>query len=315
MTLISVIIPFHNRLEWTCQAIKSVLCQTMQDFEIILIDDGSTDDLSRLSSYLQNKKINYIRQENKGVASARNRGLENASGEFIAFLDSDDLYFPDKLERQLLAMRQYPLIPLSHTSYNRMDKTGKYIEQMHSGKFSGKVYPEIYTFCPIATPTVMIRRAVYVENHLRFEEKISIAEDIVFWTEFAKRSDILGIDEPLTKVRIDDQSAFSDYQKQIVGFKNILKYGIEKDTFLNTKQKRIILASCYSLISSLYLRESEISVSVNYSIWAIQESFFTWVKMLFKVKKIIRIFRIFTSEISRSSRYIWRKFKPKEEIK
>jgi glycosyltransferase involved in cell wall biosynthesis len=317
MPRISVIIPFHDRIAWTCQAIDSVLCQTLQDFEILLIDDGSTDDISQLSSYLQNKKIIYIRQENKGVASARNRGLESASSEFIAFLDSDDLFSPDKLAHQLLFMQQNPLLLLSHTSYNRVDQTGHYIEQIHSGKFGGKVYPEIYTFCTIATPTVMIRRKVCVDNHLRFEEKISIAEDLLFWTEFAKRSDILGIDEQLTSVRVHDQSAFSDYQKQIAGYQNIITYGIEKDLLLPQKQKKTLLAGCYGMIFLLYYAEKDIENYKKYNQLSFSYSFFTWLKVLFKKNNrfftLILLLQRLPGPFYEIFRSIWRKIHPKGE--
>jgi glycosyltransferase involved in cell wall biosynthesis len=309
MPLISVIIPFHNRLDWTCQAIDSVLSQTMQDFEILLIDDGSSEDLSPLSNYLKNKKITYLRQENKGPASARNYGMERACGIFIAFLDSDDLFFPNKLERQLLYMQPNPLISLSHTSYDRIDQNSKYIETMHSGSFTGKVYPEIYIQCPIATPTVMIRRSVIVDINIRFDEGISIAEDLLFWTKIAKQSEILGIDEPLTKVRIHSTNVFFDNQKQIVGFKNIVHYGIECDRHIEPFQRKELLAKCYAIISSLYFTESDFRNSWKYSHLAIKESFSIWVKMAINVRNIRRLLKKLPGleSVYRHFKSIWQK--------
>jgi len=104
MGKVSVIIPIYNRLQYLPAAIGSVLNQTYQDFEIIVVDDGSTEDVKgKISEYIKqnpSKKIKYFYQENKGVSAARNRGIKEATGEYIAFLDSDDIWVPEKLSLQ-----------------------------------------------------------------------------------------------------------------------------------------------------------------------------------------------------------------------
>src|SRR5262249_16695009 len=102
--LVSIIIPPYNSARYLCDAIDSVLAQTFTDFEVLVIDDGSTDETESLMSRY-GPPIRYIRQENRGVARARNRGIEESRGGYVAFLDADDTWFPHKLERQIEALK------------------------------------------------------------------------------------------------------------------------------------------------------------------------------------------------------------------
>ena len=112
--MISVIIPTFNRASLLKKAIESVLSQTYKDFELIVIDDGSSDETpSLISSYASS--IKYIKQNNKGPAGARNVGIKNSSGEFVAFLDSDDWWDKEKLQIQIDKMRKNPKYLISHT--------------------------------------------------------------------------------------------------------------------------------------------------------------------------------------------------------
>lgn len=97
MSTVSVIIPFYNRVKWLREAVHSVFVQTYQDFEVILVDDGSSESLDELAE-LKDERIRYVRQQNKGPSAARNAGLDLAHGRYIAFLDADDIFWPMKLE-------------------------------------------------------------------------------------------------------------------------------------------------------------------------------------------------------------------------
>ena len=240
MPEVSVIIPFFNQVDWTVEAVQSALNQSFQDFEIILVDDGSNEDLQPLMA-LQDERIQYVRQLHQGPSAARNHGLDLAEGEYIAFLDSDDLWVQDKLKIQVGCMDSNPQAALSHTSYKRMDINGNDLEIMSSGAFSGWVYPNIFLNCPIATPTVMLRRKSI--GDLRFEEKIIISEDILFWSKIAKTSEIIGIDRPLARVRIHGFNSALNLHAQITGYNNIIKYAIKKEEgFLLNRAGRELLA-------------------------------------------------------------------------
>jgi glycosyltransferase involved in cell wall biosynthesis len=218
-TKVSVIIPFYNRVAWAIEAIRSVLEQTHQNLEVILIDDGSTDDLTPLVEFVgSDSRIKYFRQENSGPAKARNNGVERATGSYIAFLDADDLFYPTKLEVQLNFMQEAGLA-FSHTSYHRMDLEGNVIGSISSGTLTGNVFPGIMASCPIAMPTVMARAEVLKRN--RFPEHFEIAEDVCLWITIASKYEIGGMDGVFSKVRVGPSTAALNKRKQAMGYINI----------------------------------------------------------------------------------------------
>ena len=252
MPTVTVLIPFYNRVQWVVEAVQSVLDQTYTDFEIILVDDGSTEDLTPLQQ-LADERIRYVRQANKGVSAARNLGLDLARGRYIAFLDSDDLFMPDKLEKQVTCMEQRPDVVISHTSYQLMSREGEYIKDMPSGKlFSGKVYPLIYVKPNIAPSTVMIRRDA-LDDTVRFREQIHLGEDLLFFVHFVKKSELIGIEEPLTKFRVHGQNAGMDPNKLAEAMINSAHYGLSKDKDLPFTLRRKLLSTRYPALGNLYL--------------------------------------------------------------
>jgi glycosyltransferase involved in cell wall biosynthesis len=252
MPRVSVIIPFHNRVRWLVEAVNSVLDQTYQDFEIILVDDGSTEDASCVFNL--DSRIKHLRQDNKGPASARNRAIDSALGDYVAFLDSDDLLLPTKLEKQIALMESRPQVLFSHTSYQRVGEQGKEIEVVNSGTFGGRLGPEMLRDCPVATSTVVIRRDA-LDPGLRFEESIRVGEDTILWLRLAARSELVGLDQTLTKVRMHGRNAALDPQQHLVGMIDILTYIVQKDKMITSKLSREEASTIYLDIADLYLRQ------------------------------------------------------------
>lgn len=229
---VSVIVPFCNRYDLLRNAVDSVLAQTFQDFEIILVDDGSTEVKEDIFSH-NDSRIKFFKQPNRGAAAARNTGIKQSLGRYIAFLDSDDLFLPNKLEVQVQFMESHPERIFSHTSYCTFTACSNEETEVDSGKFSGWVYPNILFNCPIATPTVMVRREIF--DTIGFEEKYRLGEDIILWSTIAKKHYLYGIEQPLTKVRLTDSSASNSRYKQIVGNYNIRSYFYRRDRQLGVK--------------------------------------------------------------------------------
>jgi len=252
MPIVSVIIPFYNRLQWAAEAVQSVLDQTFKDFEILLIDDGSEDDC-RKQIRTDDRRIRYYHQERKGSASARNLGMTLARGRYIAFLDSDDLFLPTKLEEQVAVMEGDPKVSFTHTSYFQIDAMGVSQREVHSGTFTGSVYPRILAYCPIATPTVMVRTDAL--KQFSFEEKITVAEDIILWSKVAKKSKILGINKALSKVRVHKNSTILNYGIQIQAVQNIIDYAINTDKKLSFFEKRRIMSTMHSFCFYSYYNQ------------------------------------------------------------
>ncbi len=251
---ISVIIPFHNRVDWTLQAIESVINQTHTNWEIILINDGSTDNIDKLKKLIANNpKIIYKKNiEKSGAAKSRNIGIDSATGDFIAFLDSDDQYLESKLELQIKFMLENGLM-VSHTSYSTF---GTGTTQYHdSGKIDYK-YPDTITQCRIATPTVMIRKEALHNELNRFPENMELGEDICLWIRLSKYYAIKGIDLALTKVRNHETQAAADEFKQIIGLRNIINYTL--DNFLDKKSYKstiTLLNTLSTVITKAYTGE------------------------------------------------------------
>ncbi len=255
MTVVSVVIPYYNRAEWLKPAVDSVLVQTFPDFEVIVVDDGSEEHPG--PDLAADPRVRYVRREHRGASAARNYGIRLARGKYVAFLDADDVFLPEKLQVQVGQMEARPDIPLSHTSYGRMDAAGNDLEDIRSGTFGGRVYPGIVTWCPIATPTVMVRRETLARQSLSFDESVGLGEDTILWIDVARRHEILGIDRILTKVRIHGRNAFSDPVAQYRGGMEVLRQAFRKDTGFGFYFRKRALAGVCSSVGLLYLQQGQ----------------------------------------------------------
>ena len=261
MDTVSVIIPFHNRIDWVKEAVHSVLRQTYKEIEIILIDDGSTENVNPIKKIV-NSSVVYFHQDKKGPSVARNMGIKIARGKYVAFLDSDDLFLPEKIEIQLDYMKKNPEICLSHTSYERIDLDGNYIENVSSGFFTGNVYPEIILSCPIATPTVMVQREILICE--KFNANVSIGEDVILWSQIAKQGKILGIDKPLSKVRMHRFCTATVRERSLIGKVNIIEHIIRFDKHLDLLFYLKAESTRHSSLGSLYALRGMVAKSIKY---------------------------------------------------
>lgn len=204
---ISVVIPFYNNIEWLKEAVNSVLQQSYKNYEIIVVNDGSREDDEEFISEFGNL-ITYFKTENKGPGAARNRGIEMSSGDYIAFLDSDDLWLPTKLESQIKFMETNNCM-WSHTSYSLFnDKTLKIIKDVRIVGFEGDVFLKRHISSPIATPCVIIKRSVLLENEsFRFAEYLRFGQDSYLWGLISDKYPLGALDEVLVKVRIRGSNA------------------------------------------------------------------------------------------------------------
>ncbi len=218
--LISVIIPFHDNIKELKNAIISVINQTYKNFEIILIDDYSSKSLDPIKSYLSIEKIKYFRNDsNKGPGYSRNIGIENASGEYVAFLDSDDIWKNNKLETQLKYMINNSLL-FSHTSYLRNNKDNGKLKKIRSGLIN-YFYPLPLFFCKIATPTVMVKRNLIKNN--KFDNTLKFLEDTYLWHNLSKITKLYGLNHFLVTVNVSKNSSFIQKKEIIKSYKIILK--------------------------------------------------------------------------------------------
>ena len=190
---ISVIIPAFNRAHTLPKALDSVLSQTLKPREIIVVDDGSTDETNAvLANY---PGLCIISQDNRGVSAARNMGIKKAGGEWLAFLDSDDEWLKEKLEKQWDAICIDDKL-ICHTEEIWI-RNGKRVNPMKKHqKFGGWIYERCLPLCVISPSSVMIHRSVFKDVGV-FDESLEVCEDYDLWLRICAKYSVLFIDEPL----------------------------------------------------------------------------------------------------------------------
>lgn len=197
---VSVIIPVYNASNYVAKAINSVLAQGYNNYEIIVVDDGSTDETREVLNGYEDR-IRYVYQNNAGPAKARNTGIKQARGDYITFLDADDLWLPDKLEKQLSFFNIHPQYSLVFTDMQHIVGANvihkSYLkEKNYQYLSSGSIYENLLRECFIFTPTVMVKREC-LERVGFFNENLRIAEDYDLWLRIADKFQIGFLDQPL----------------------------------------------------------------------------------------------------------------------
>ena len=226
---VSVVIPFHNRFDALLEAVASVQSQSHPNLEIILVDDGSTQPLDPINALIKSdSRILLHQQKNQGPAVARNLGIAKATGKYIAFLDSDDIFSPKKIQLQLAFMEANNLA-YSHTTYKTFSNAADLValrtlqEPEESSNTSiTNMYPQIMRMCTFATPTVMALKSIF--SQFRFPEHLKIGEDICLWIDISSQYPIGFLQEALTFVRISENSHAIHPLKATEGNLNIALY-------------------------------------------------------------------------------------------
>lgn len=195
MNRVSVIIPTYNRVDSVHRAVESVLRQTRIPEQILVIDDGSEQDVTT-SLHASFPGVEVIRQGNRGVSAARNLGIRHASGDWIALLDDDDTWLPEKLERQLQALQAEPDYRIAHSDEIWI-RNGKRVNAMRKhAKHGGNIYRQCLPLCVISPSAVIIQRGVFEQLGM-FNETLPACEDYDLWLRICAVYPVLFIDAPL----------------------------------------------------------------------------------------------------------------------
>lgn len=184
--LVSIVIPSWNTASYVREAVDSALAQTHENCEIIVVDDGSTDDTKAvLEPYSARKQITYIYQTNKGLSAARNTGIKASQGEFIALLDSDDIFLPEKIAEQVAYLSEHPSCDVSYCNlYHFWDGEEKLLRLNYEYYSGDDVLPHLLHMNFIAPLSVVLKRSV-IERFGMFDENLKRSEDLEFWLRLA----------------------------------------------------------------------------------------------------------------------------------
>lgn len=192
---VSVIIPTYNRAWILREAIESVLAQDFKDFELIVVDDGSTDDTGKILDDYKGDLV-VIRQSNTGVSAARNRGIDAAAGRLLAFLDSDDLWLPRKLSTQVAFFESNPSAVINQTEEIWIRNGVRVNPKIRHHKFSGMIFERSLALCLVSPSAVMVKRSLFDEVG-RFDEALPACEDYDLWLRISWRYPVHLIETPL----------------------------------------------------------------------------------------------------------------------
>jgi len=202
MPKVSVIIPAYNAMEYLPETLENVLQQTLRDFEVIVVDDGSSDDIcSWFEAHVIDARVRLVSQENKGLSGARNTGIKHATSPYIAFPDADDLWDTSKLEKQVHLLDSDPSSGLVYTWVAYIDSQGKPTGRVRKNSAEGMIWPDLTQHNVIECGSVVLVRHECFREVGLFDESLRSIEDLDMWLRMAQHYQFRMISEPLVYYR------------------------------------------------------------------------------------------------------------------
>lgn len=228
MPKVSVIIPTYNALTYLPETVESVFKQTFSDWELLIIDDGSSDGTAAWAKQITDLRVRLISQKNQGSSVARNTGITAAKGEYIALLDADDLWEPTKLEKQVHFLEQNPSIGLVDTWTILINQKGKSTGRIIVSSAEGDVWKQLVQFKPVCCcdSTPLIRRSCF-DNVGLFNPDLPYLEDLDMWIRLASVYEFAAIKEPLVRYRQHPQSKSTNCKGTLEAFRTIIEKAFE----------------------------------------------------------------------------------------
>jgi glycosyltransferase involved in cell wall biosynthesis len=212
--VVSIVIPAHNAAKTIRQTIDSALAQTFTDFELIVIDDGSSDGTAEAVASVRDARVRLKFAAQGGSAVARNRGIALARGEMICFLDADDLWAPTKLERQLEALRRHPEAGVAYAWTDLVNERSEPLFRGGHVALSGRVYPKllVYNFLECGS-NPMVRRSA-LEAAGGFNEQLVNSEDWDLWLRLSQQTEFVAVPETLVYYRMSEEAKSANVERQ-----------------------------------------------------------------------------------------------------
>ncbi len=254
MTLISVVIPAYNSERTIHQTILSVLNQTHQDLEVIVINDGSTDGTLAAIAQITDPRLQVFSYPNGGVSTSRNRGIEKARGEYIAFLDADDLWTVDKLEAQLAALQNHPQAAVAYSWTNYIDEADRFLYKGHHKVVNGQVYSQLFQRNFIENGSNVLVRRTALAAVGEFEPDLSPAEDLDMWLRLAARYEFVAVPQAQVLYRISSNSASTNIRRMERAILKVVDRHLALYPEVVKPLKRRILNEYYQYLTSRALQ-------------------------------------------------------------
>jgi glycosyltransferase involved in cell wall biosynthesis len=227
---ITVLMPAYNAGKYIGEAITSVLKQSFADFELLIVNDGSTDDTEKIIKSFHDNRIVLLKQENKGIAAALNAGLAVARAPYIARFDADDVCYHDRLKIQYEFMTAYPEYSIMGAAVDYMDVEGHFIFTHHpAGHLNEEIQQLKYTVCPFIHSSVFYKKDVIIKNG-GYNEHAYTFEDHFLWVNILKDEKACNLSQPLIKVRLNPESITIDEKWRTRKFRDIKYSSLKRRT-------------------------------------------------------------------------------------
>ena len=239
MPKVSIIMPIYNWAKFIEDAINSILIQDFIDWELIIIDDGSADKTKQIVKAIKDQRIIYVYQKNKGRSAARNKAIAMAKGEYLTFLDSDDMFLAGKLRKQVEFLDKNKNYGMVYTSVLNIDEKGKVLDFVYKATKSGYIYKDVAFLLPaiITLPAVMVRKDI-VTKLGGFDDKMDRFEDTDMWRRMSQKYRIYAMKEPLTKIRMHSGNQMEHPEKFLSALDYYIKKVFKEDDEFEWSQKR-----------------------------------------------------------------------------
>jgi glycosyltransferase involved in cell wall biosynthesis len=277
MPKVSVIVPVYNVEKFIHETITSVLNQTFTDFELLVVDDESPDQSIAICQQFTDLRIKIIRQKNRGLAGARNTGIRHAQGEFIALLDSDDLWHPEKLARHLAHFASHPEVGISFSRSAFIDEMSQPLGTYQMPKLTGIDAPHLLCRNPIGNGSAPVIRQATLEGikftanlygemeEFYFDDQFRQSEDIECWLRIAIQTpwQIEGIPEPLTLYRVNSASLSANMEKQLASWEKVIAKTRTYAPDLVNKWESLARGYQYRYLSRRAIRNQDSKAAVN----------------------------------------------------
>jgi glycosyltransferase involved in cell wall biosynthesis len=225
MPKVSVIIPAYNAMKYLPETLESVLKQTFTDFEVVIVDDGSSDNICEWANQIIDDRVRLISQQNQELAAARNTGILNSTGEYIAFIDADDIWEASKLEKQVNYLDSDPLVGLVDTWTALIDENGNFLNKIINNSIEGdvrRIATEVCNAFIASGSSPMIRRTCFDKVGL-FDVDIKFAEDVDMWIRIGIHYHFGVVKEPLIRYRQHPNNKSRNCQSMLEGIRKVIE--------------------------------------------------------------------------------------------
>jgi glycosyltransferase involved in cell wall biosynthesis len=219
---VSIVIPAYNSMKYLPDTLSSVWHQTFTDFEVLVVNDGSSDNIREWASQVKDSRFKLISQANQGVSAARNAGILASKAEYIAFLDADDLWTPTKLETHVLCLDKNPEVGLVCSWTAMMNAQGQPTGRFMKPVADGSIYSKILVKNVVECPSVLVRRTCFNKVGL-YNINIRYNEDWEMWIRIAARYQFSVIKEPLVYYRQHPNNISKNWRQMQLGFTKVIR--------------------------------------------------------------------------------------------